>query len=324
MEAMHAVATAVARVLPLVREAGRTLAEVPPIVKPDGSPVTVGDYAAQAVLVHALRQVAPGAGFICEESAAGLRDAGRPDVEAAVQRAVSAAIGPVNLRELDALLDVPEPGGNAWWVIDPIDGTAGFVAGAHCSVCVALVQEGRTVLSAVGCPRLAAQGGIEVQREGPGCVVAAAAGGGTWVLDETGAPAARVHRNPWRAPLRWARSMNRRQLRVRAQSAFESLGVPLESLQIDSQCKYALIATGRADAAVRLPGARAPERAWDHIAGALTVSESGGRATDVRGRELDSGRGAALSANQGVLCAAAEVHEPLVAALGALLDREAS
>jgi len=46
---MHAVAAAVARVLPLVREAGRMLAEVPPIVKPDGSPVTVGDYAAQAV-----------------------------------------------------------------------------------------------------------------------------------------------------------------------------------------------------------------------------------------------------------------------------------
>jgi 3'(2'), 5'-bisphosphate nucleotidase len=319
---LHALMEAVRSVLPLVRALGAELPRVPPIVKGDGTPVTAADFAAQAILVHTLRGMAPGAGFYCEESLEGLREAGRPDVERLFLETVRSRLPGVGEAEAFALLDPPGPEAREWWVIDPIDGTSGFVAGAHCSVCVAHVVDGRARLGVVGSPRLAAHGAPEPVLAGPGCVVGAERGRGAWLLDEATGAHAPLRREPWRAPLRWARSMNRRKHKMRAQPPLESLGIPLESIPIDSQCKYALLATGRADLAVRLPGARGPERAWDHLAGVLAASEAGLCATDIEGRPIDPGHGYALSGNRGVLCAPPELHARVSAALCAALAAE--
>jgi 3'(2'), 5'-bisphosphate nucleotidase/inositol polyphosphate 1-phosphatase len=40
------------------------------------------------------------------------------------------------------------------WVLDPIDGTRGFVGGRQYAVCLGLLQEGRVVLGVLGCPNL--------------------------------------------------------------------------------------------------------------------------------------------------------------------------
>jgi 3'(2'), 5'-bisphosphate nucleotidase len=64
------------------------------------------------------------------------------------------------------------------------------------------------------------------------------------------------------------------------------------------------------------------ERIWDHAAGSLIAQEAGARVTDIRGVELDFGQGRGLEKNLGVICAAAELHGPLIGAIAELgLDR---
>lgn len=316
---VRTLAAAVAAVAPVARELAGQLAVTPPIQKPDDTPVTVADFVLQAVLVHTLQQQLGAAHFINEESATSLLTSGRPDVVKVFCSHVRRLTGVASDDAAVALLDAPPAGAQEWWLMDPIDGTAGFIQGGHFSVCVAQVKDGHVQLAAVASPRLAAQGPATVQVAGPGCVVAAERAHGTWQWAEAPGGALghmRALRRPaWTAPLRWARSMNRRKLPGRAQPAIEQLGVPLESIHIDSQCKYALVADGRADLVVRLPVARGPERGWDHLAGALLAAEAGARVTDLAGAPLNAGTGSLLSANSGILVAPPEIHSQLVEAI---------
>lgn len=40
------------------------------------------------------------------------------------------------------------------WVLDPIDGTRGFVGGRQYSVCLGMLQDGEVELGVLGCPNL--------------------------------------------------------------------------------------------------------------------------------------------------------------------------
>lgn len=316
---VRTLASAVAAVAPVAQELAAQLDATPPIQKPDDTPVTVADFVLQAVLVHRLRQQLGAAHFINEESATSLLTAGRPDVVRVFCAQVRRLTGVASDDAAVALLDAPSAGQSEWWLMDPIDGTAGFIQGGHFSVCVAQVKDGHVQLAAVASPRLAAQGSASVQVAGPGSVVAAERAQGAWQWAEGPGGAlgqGRALRRPaWRAPLRWARSMNRRRLPGRAQPVLERLGVPLESIHIDSQCKYALVADGRADLVLRLPVSRGPERGWDHLAGALLAAEAGACVTDLSGVPLDASTGSLLSANTGILVAPPEIHAQLVEAV---------
>lgn len=289
--------------------AGELLKTIPPIIKPDGSSVTFADFAIQAMLTHELSRWDGSVGFICEENAKGLLSAQRPDVVEWYVRAVEIFCGASTESQAIALLDPPPPSGDDWWIIDPIDGTAGFIAGSHFSVCVARVTNGVVRMSAIQSPRLGLHS-VDVDAQGAGTIVVAERGKGAWVGSDgyTG----RLHRKPFTPPLRWARSMNRRRTASRLQSVVDGLNLPVESLPIDSQCKYALVAMDRADLTLRLPRQNGPEHGWDHLAGALAAEEAGATVTDIRGRPLDASKGALLSANVGILCAPPEVHPQLV------------
>jgi 3'(2'), 5'-bisphosphate nucleotidase len=296
---------------PLALELWNDLRTVPPIVKGDGSPVTMADFAIQAVLVSRLREWDSDANFICEESLEGLTSAQRADVDAIFLTSVKRMLGPMSDHAVRELLRTPAVKGNRWWVIDPIDGTAGFVAGSHFSICVACVEDDRATMSAVACPRLSAGAGSEPSLNGPGSTVIAERGKGAWV--SRGHQWHRLNvRSAWQQPLRWARSMNRRKQPMKAQPIVDSLGVSVESIPIDSQCKYALLALDRADLALRLPRQGLPEHSWDHLAGALAAQEAGVTVTDICGSPLNASHGALLQGNQGILCAAPELHGRLL------------
>lgn len=88
---------------------------------------------------------------------------------------------------------------------------------------------------------------------------------------------------------------------------------PKWSVQTDSMVKYCLVASGRADAYMRLLGPGA-ECVWDHAPGSLLVAEAGGRATDGRGMRLQPALGRRLAANDGVIASNGRLHDALVAA----------
>lgn len=87
--------------------------------KSPGEVVTVADREAEAIITSRLREVLPGVPVVGEEAVAA-----DPTLLAAVRDAPAA------------------------WLVDPLDGTANFVAGdSHWAVMVALVRNGKTVAS---------------------------------------------------------------------------------------------------------------------------------------------------------------------------------
>ena len=103
------------------------------------------------------------------------------------------------------------------------------------------------------------------------------------------------------------------------QRILDAIGLPVSSVRLDSQCKYALVARDQADAYIRMPTRKDyVEKIWDHAAGMLIAQEAGAVVTDVTGTPLDFGCGQRLERNRGVVCASAGVHAQVIEAIQSL------
>ena len=108
--------------------------------KSDLSPVTVADIAVQCVVVSRLREAFPGDSFVAEESASDMLARG-PEGLAALEGAARACGTTVEaLVEAVDLGRAPRGGAARTWVLDPVDGTKGFLRGAQFCVALALLD----------------------------------------------------------------------------------------------------------------------------------------------------------------------------------------
>jgi len=292
--------------------------------KADSSPVTVADFAVQCWAAHRMAAAARVLPLIGEESAAGLREAG-PGMLAAVYAALPARHRPAHpdglLEWLTGAAGLQAGQADAWWLLDPIDGTQGFLRQGQYAVCLALVREGRPVLGLLGCPALPWSGLPQAGLE---------ASTGVLLLGRQGVGA-------WQAPLgdtpRWqpircsAADLGSRRIRVcesrdarhgqhgLLDGVLARMGVAPAPVRLDSQCKYALVARGDAEVFARLPHDRDyVEKAWDHAAGAVIAEAAGARVSDLDGHPLDFSQGARVT-GRGVLVASAPWHAALIEAL---------
>jgi 3'-phosphoadenosine 5'-phosphosulfate (PAPS) 3'-phosphatase len=128
------------------------------VTKTDLSPVTVADYAAQALVLDHLHEAFPKDSFIAEESSTSL------DKDANLAEHVRAASSMSNVEHLKKSIDLGKDYLN-WekrggrpprvWCLDPIDGTKGFLRGKPQGgqYCVALalleVRQNMSVISFV-------------------------------------------------------------------------------------------------------------------------------------------------------------------------------
>ena len=130
--------------------------------KSDSSPVTIGDFGAQALINSALVHNFPNDALVGEEEASSLRSDSQlaGQVWELVQKACAEdtehddEIGSVGSQTgmLDAL-DAGKGEGGAKgriWTIDPIDGTKGFLRGGQYAVCVALIVDGDVKVRGTG------------------------------------------------------------------------------------------------------------------------------------------------------------------------------
>lgn len=304
---------AVADACRLSRGLQRALDRLPALEKADASPVTVADHAVQALIAHRL-QLSPGS-LVGEESSAALRGpeaAGYVDVLLQTLRPYWPEVSAPAL--LDAIDSGDGAGGaGAFWTIDPIDGTRGFIADRHYAIALARVEAGRPVFAVLGCPRLSDEGAEPC--EGEGLVFQAALGEGCWSrpVRDLGARR-RVEVRPDLEPC-LVESAESRRARPRHEAYAAAGGLRFFSgLKVDAQTKYALLARGDAQAYLRLrdPGGY-KEAIWDHAAGALVASEAGAQVSDQDGRPLDFSRGRRLEANNGVVAATPALHAGLIA-----------
>jgi 3'(2'), 5'-bisphosphate nucleotidase len=292
----------------------------PALTKDDRSPVTVADFASQALVARLLSESFPDDPLVGEEDSQALREAG-PTLDLVtgfVRRIFPAATSEAVCAWIDRGASTMPA--RRFWTLDPIDGTKGFVRGDQYAVALALVVDGTVQLGVLGCPKLS--DACRPDYGGPGSLVVAARGQGTWHSPLEGAERferlwASRRDNP--AQARLLRSFESGHTNVGKIDEFiHLLGIHADPVRMDSQAKYAVLAAGRGDMLVRLLSLSQPdyrEKIWDQAAGSLVVQEAGGTITDLDGNPLDFSTGRTLRNNRGVLASNGRLHPAALAAL---------
>ncbi len=293
------------------------------LTKNDRSPVSVADFAVQAIVAIALQRNEQ-ARIVGEES---LDELAAP--ENALMR--EAVVECVRLIEPDAdenavlraIESCDHDGTSAsYWTLDPVDGTKGFLRGQQYAISLAWIEHGRVTLGVLGCPNLSIDQSEPTDAADPhGTVYVASLGGGAWErrLDDDDGAMRRLRylpRDP-SDPIRSCESVESgHSSHDDAAKVLASLGRVVEPVRLDSQCKYALVARGQADAYLRMPtGKGYIEKIWDHAAGMAVAVEAGAMVTDIHGKHLDFTHGRRLEHNRGIVCADPEVHPRLIKAI---------
>lgn len=317
------------------------------VSKDDKSPVTIGDFGAQALIISALKANFPEDEIVAEEEAEMMRsDANLKqivwDLVSSTKLDDDAAEeilgGPI--KDVESMLNIIDKGdskgGNKGrvWAIDPIDGTKGFLRGGQYAVCLGLMVDGDVKLGVLGCPNLpvddsaplTADIGSNATDEGRGVLFSGVQGQGA------------ASRPLGTGALGQSKSISMRPLAKMSDATFcesveaghssqgeaaqiaQKLGITNPSVRMDSQAKYASIARGAGDIYLRLPTSKTyVEKIWDHTAGDLIVREAGGQVTDTTGKRLDFSIGRTLAENKGVVAAPAAVHGQVLKAVQEVL-----
>ncbi len=293
----------------------------PALVKDDRSPVTIADFTIQALVSALLEKAFPGDKLVAEETAQALRTASGKTTLSQVTHFTRLALPQAGEEQVCVWIELgAAQTGGRYWVLDPIDGTKGFLRAGQYAVALALVEDCQVKLGVLGCPRLQ-----------PACLVASGLGLGTWraPLEALTGPA---HGWPWEQFERCRVSDLEHPVQARLLRSYEAghtnvgkidrlaglLGIQPEPRRLDSQAKYALLACGDGDALVRLTpfdNSGYKEKLWDIAAGALIVEEAGGCVSDLDGRALDYSTGRLLSNNRGILATNGRLHALFLKAL---------
>lgn len=285
--------------------------------KNDKSPVTVADFGSQAIVCKAIHEAFPGDPIIAEEDSAALR---LPDQISVLERVVKEVkkLEPSASKEnVLSWIDqgVSRDPAPRTWTLDPIDGTKGFLRKEQYAIALALLVDGQVQVAALACPNL-----DTAESDDVGFVFSAVRGEGAFVA-------------PLSSPLD-RRSIQTSECTVAKQARFcesvesghsdhswsseiaKQLGISRDSVRLDSQAKYAVVARGEAEIYLRLPTKPGyVEKIWDHAAGCLVIEEAGGKVTDVHGYPLDFSKGALLSENQGVIATNGTLHDEVATAV---------
>lgn len=287
------------------------------LLKADRSPVTVADFAVQALVAHRLGQAFPDDPLVGEEDSASLRvpEAG-PILQAVLDvlhRAVPDLAADQVLEAIDRGRGTP---GERFWTLDPVDGTQGFVRGDQYVVALALIVRGRVEIGLLGCPQLAL---TDERRDAVGSIVYAIRNRGAFRAALTGGEFAPLRVSSRREPrlARVLRSFEGEHIDLDTfNDIIRTLRVEAAPTLMDSQAKHAVIAAGQAELLIRLPATQEfRDKIWDQAAGTLLIEEAGGRVTDMRGAALDFGAGRVLARNEGVIASNGCLHVAVLDAL---------
>ncbi|KAK2782800.1 hypothetical protein FQN52_000623 [Onygenales sp. PD_12] len=316
--------------------------------KDDKSPVTKGDFGAQALIIQAIRKNFPNDEIVAEEEAAALRE-DKPlsneiwglvkDIKLSDGESDNILGGPLSSEE--AMLDILDQGKSAGgpkgriWALDPIDGTKGFLRGGQYAVCLGLIVDGDVKVGVIGCPNLPVSDSAPI----PVDLASAQPGeNGSGMLFSTVLGQGATSRPLSDGKLLDSKPISMRPVPDISQASFcegveaahssqddnaavaKLLGITAPSVRLDSQAKYCSVARGAGDIYLRLPVRKDyQEKIWDHAAGDLLVREAGGMVSDINGNRLNFGIGRTLAQNSGVVAAPKAIHSQVIDAVQKVL-----
>ncbi|KAK5169188.1 uncharacterized protein LTR77_006497 [Saxophila tyrrhenica] len=302
-----------------------TLSPENSISKADFSPVTVGDFAVQALLTAAIHgdPNCEDDTFLAEESADELRQNAplldkvwelikeakpsfsKPSFEDGPTSLATPTSSSETMEYIDFGGKNERSDGPRTWVFDPIDGTQTFLRGQQYTINCAFLRHGREEIGVIGCPNLKFDSSTvhedDIDTAGFGLMIFAVRGKGTWVrpMQQSGVllPATRIDRHGdtktldqlvWSDCSTYTSTITILQQQVAAKLNLSWPGVDLYS----SILKYAALGLGRCSVCMRIfKFASWRSNMWDHAGGVLIFEEAGGKVTDLEGKRIDFSRG---------------------------------
>ncbi len=286
------------------------------IEKKDKSPVTVADYGSQAVICKALGDAFPNQPVVGEEDAIQLRQPKMAEVLTKVTNYVAQLLPGATPEQVTGWIDRGNGKvGPRYWTLDPIDGTKGFLRQDQYAVALALVEDGEVKLGVLACPAMSVEG------TQPGVLYVAVRGEGATMVPLAGGEPRSIHvaSREDTANFRFVESVEASHGDQSRQNAVaKAVGITADSVRVDSQAKYGIVASGQAALYLRLPSPKSPdyrEKIWDHAAGAIVVEEAGGCVTDMYGKPLNFADGTKMVNNRGVVVSNGVIHDTVLAAL---------
>jgi 3'(2'), 5'-bisphosphate nucleotidase len=290
--------------------------------KKDRSPVTIADFASQAVICKQLRDVFSDDSIVAEEDARELRLEENALFRTRICEEIQASGLTATEEDVLSWIDFGNHDGTAsrFWTLDPIDGTKGFLRKEQFAISLALIVEGEIQVAALACPNLDAG---EYWPDLQGVILSAIRGKGAQIvpldLPDATPQALRVAATDATKSARICESVESgHSSHGWSANVREKLSTTADPVRIDSQAKYAVVARGDADVYLRLPTRVGyEEKIWDHAGGVLVVEEAGGTVTDVDGKPLDFSKGSTLQDNRGVVVTNGLLHDDVLAAVSA-------
>ncbi len=247
--------------------------------KSDGSPVTSADLAADRLIRSGIAAAYPGDAILTEESG---DDPSRLNAERI-------------------------------WIVDPLDGTAEFIAGTgEFDVFIALIKHGRPIVAAAAPPL-------------SGVIWSGAAGGGTWVWDggtEQSPQRVSLTEGPAAPSLVTSVWYGGREAGSILGQIARAVGAPPPAvLQTGFSPRHLLASPRRYDAFLGLVPhwSQTAAREWDIAVSDLLINEAGGRLTDLQGNLHRYNKPTPYVDGGLLVSARPSLHERLIEAIGRAL-----
>lgn len=325
--------------------------------KDDDSLVTVADWSVQATVSWMLsKALGSHISIVAEEDTQTLSRSGSSSLLARIVSAVNGCLaeaprfglqGPDKALSasqiLDAISQCNSHGGptGQHWVLDPVDGTLGFVRGDQYAVALAMIEGGDVMIGVLGCPNYPVRDDGLKKYSQQNLILSNKSS------DEVGCVmyTRKGSRKAWMQPIiryderfEWPNSAKPIQVSSIINPAQATFCEPVEKsnsdhsfaagvacnvglrkkpLRVYSMVKYAAIARGEAEIYMRFARSGYKEKIWDHAAGVLLVQEAGGVVTDAGGCPLDFSKGIYLEGlDRGIIaCSGLQLHEKLIGAV---------
>lgn len=304
------------------------------VIKDDASPVTVADFAVQALIVSRLHEQFPEDNFIAEEFVLDLRK------DMALFRAVCDATG-MDEEALVKIIDLCDFTGaddSRTWILDPNDGTRGFVKMRHYCIALGLMEGGVMRVGVLGCPNLPVSGIVADVGSQLGSIFHAEQGQGAYMIAEKDIDTSSVDpsvvlkgkrcnvsdvTDPSKAD--FCESFEARHsshsLSTKIAEILNMNGAPY---RLDSQAKYGCIARGDVSIFLRFPREGYVEKVYDSAPAVIVVEEAGGRVTDGRGQPLDFSKGRYMDNDDGIVATNGVMHDTIIEAVQAAIKQKAA
>ncbi|XP_039008845.1 putative PAP-specific phosphatase, mitochondrial isoform X1 [Hibiscus syriacus] len=286
------------------------------VEKKDQTPVTVADFGVQALVSLELSKLFPSIPLVAEEDSSFIRSNNLVDpVVSAVSDKTS--IDEESLSHDDVLEAIDRGGKNVfatgtkpatYWILDPIDGTRGFVKGSPALYVVglSLVVEGDIVLGVMGCPNWVVDTSFQSTTDAQGyknsslqlgIIMVAHVGCGTWTkrLKSMLDCSTKISSDWTRCFVDGYSLVSNARFCIPESQTWESLPlsvlykaridddnvgdkeIRLLSAYCGSLCKYLMVASGRASVFILRARSEKVIRVWDHAVGMICVHEAGGK-----------------------------------------------